>query len=196
MVADGEPTDVIAKYFGSIEPTGPEGVAVIPDDIPRSGDGAARVRRVAMTDTDGRPISGLRLGQRFRISTEFEVFEEIPEAVIEVGVSTVDGERIATMQTVDGGRPPFTLSPGTGAVTLETGLTFLPGEYAIDVAIHPISGRTADHVERTFRFTAHNIAEEGDDHYPWHAVRGYVRPEASWSMDLNPLSERVESEVP
>ena len=195
VVAEGDPADVIANYFGRIEPGEAAGTAIIPDKVPRSGNGAALVRRVAMTDAGGNPLAELKLGQRFRVSVDFEVFKAIPEAVIEIGVSTVDGQRVATMQTIDGGVAPVPLSPGLMSATMETDLTFLPGEFAIDVAIHPISGQTADHVERTLRFTAHNSAEEGEDRYPWSQVRGYVRPQATWSLDLNPLQERVESEI-
>ena len=195
IVAEGVPADVIASYFGRIEPGEAAGTAIIPDKVPRSGNGAALVRRVAMTDAGGNPLVELMLGQRFRISVDFEVFRVIPEAVIEIGVSTVDGQRVATMQTIDGGVAPVSLSPGLKSATMETDVTFLPGEFAIDVAIHPLSGQTADHVERTLRFTAHNRAEEGEDRYPWSQVRGYVRPHATWSFDLNPLQERVESEI-
>ena len=196
MVAEGDPADVIANYFGRIDTDSAAGVAVIPDKVQRSGNGAARLRTVAMTNLEGSSLMGLRLGQAFRITAEFEVFEPILQAVFEVGVSTVDGQRVATMQTLDDGGTPVALSPGPMAVTVETDLTFLPGEYAIDVALHPISGHTADHVERTLRFTVHNVAEKGDDRYPWSQVRGYVRPQSTWSLDLNPLTERVESEVP
>jgi hypothetical protein len=33
-------------------------------------------------------------------------------------------------------------------------------------------------------FSALNVAESGDDSYPWRGVRGYVRPDSEWSAPV------------
>ena len=194
-VVDGDPAEVVADYYHRIEPDQAEGVSVIPGQMPRFGDGAARLHRVVLTDLDGTPQRSLKLGQPFRVSATYEVFEEIAEATVEIGLSTVDGLRVATMQSVDGDRPPMRFGQGTQTVTMETDVTLLPGEYAIDVALHPMSGKTADHVDQALHFTGLNVAEEGEDHYPWHDVRGYVRPRSSWDLVEDEVPGRLETEV-
>jgi lipopolysaccharide transport system ATP-binding protein len=197
VVADGDPADVVTDYFHRIEPDQAEGTSVIPDEVPRNGTGAARLRRVSLLDLQGAPLTAVRFGQRFRVEAEYEVFQEIEEATFEIGLSTVENERIATIQTTDEERPPVHLRPGRCTVTMETGVTLLPGEFYVDVALHPTSGLTADHVERTLRFAALNVAESGGDHYPWQHVRGFVRPSSSWSVSQEPAvpEEPVQTEV-
>jgi hypothetical protein len=46
--------------------------------------------------------------------------------------------------------------------------------------MHLQSGLTIDWVERAAQFAALNVAERGNDTYPWSTVRGYVRPNAKW----------------
>jgi hypothetical protein len=66
-------------------------------------------------------------------------------------------------------------------ITVELELTLLPHpQYVVDVAMHQLSGLTVDWVERAAQFAALNVAEVGTDNYPWHSVRGYVRPKARW----------------
>ena len=40
---------------------------------------------------------------------------------------------------------------------------------------------TIDYVTEALPITALNAAEHGSDHYPWTAVRGFVRPRSNWS---------------
>ena len=60
-------------------------------------------------------------------------------------------------------------------------MTLLPGEFVLAVALHAPSGVTADFVFRAMRFTALNVPDADEESYPWPVVRGYVRPEATWS---------------
>jgi len=181
VVKEGSPADAVAEYMHRAGPEQEQGVAVIGEGVERfAGSGEARLRKVVMADLDGRPTGSVRLGQRFRLTLTFEVFKEIPEAVVEVGISTPDGTRFATLQNLDREGAALRLRPGLNEVSLEMGITLLPGEFVFEVALHNIDGVTADFVYRALRFAALNVPEGEQESYPWPAVRGFVRPEASW----------------
>jgi lipopolysaccharide transport system ATP-binding protein len=180
---DGPPAEVVAAYSELVEPEQAAGVAVVQDDIPRFGTGEARLRRVAMTRVDGTPITSVYLGQRFRVNLVFEVFSGVEESAFEIGISNVEGDRIATAQSIDRGGPVVTVAEGMHEVTATVDVTLLPGDYALDVGLHDARTHvTVDWVERALRFSALNEAETGEDHYPWAGVRGYVRPASSWEI--------------
>jgi len=178
---DGTPGDVVARYLEQWGPDQVGGTAVVGDDVPRSGTGLARIRRVSLMDTAGGDLTAVRLGQPFRVRLAVEATEPIPEAVFEIGVAGSDGERIATAQNIDGDRPPAPLAPGLHEVDATLRMTLLPGEYSLTVGVHRRNGVTLDYLERILGFSALNVAESGNDHYPWLAVRGYVRPDSEWS---------------
>jgi lipopolysaccharide transport system ATP-binding protein len=181
LTADGPPSEVIAGYMAAAVPEGAAGVAEIPRDAPRLGTAEAILSRVTMTAVDGQPIGSLYLDQRFRVTAEFDVREDIDDAVFEVGVVTFAGDRIVTSNSVDRERGPSRVQRGRRAITVELDPSLLPGEFALDVAVHHTDGTTIDFVQGILRFTALNAAEQGEDHYPWNAVRGYVRSPAVWS---------------
>ena len=104
--------------------------------------------------------------------------------MFEVGVSSADGERILTAQNIDGERPPAVLAPGLHEVEAEVRTTLLPGEYSLTVGVHRRTGITLDYIEELLGFGALNVAEAGGDNYPWHGVRGYVRPDSDWSAPV------------
>jgi lipopolysaccharide transport system ATP-binding protein len=179
---DGPAPEAVAAYLDRTTPGGETGVAVIADDAERfEGSGAARLRRVTMTDPAGAPTSSVRLGQPFRVALTFEVFEPIPDAVVEIGICTSDGQRVATVQSVDRLGVSLRLAPGMIEIAAEIAVTLLPGEFTLAVALHNAHGVTADFVFRAMRFTALNVPVAGEESYPWPVVRGYIRPNATWS---------------
>lgn len=189
IVLDGTPAEAVAAYLDHGGPGHEAGVSVIGDDAERfEGSRAARLRKIVMSDLEGVPTSGLRLGQSFRVTLTFEVFRAIAPAVIEVGISTTDGQRVATVQSIDRrGSASLRLDPGTVEIAVDISMTLLPGEFALEVALHDGDGVTADFVYRALRFTALNVSDNDEESYPWPVVRGFVRPEASWT-DAHTLS--------
>ena len=130
----------------------------------------------------------MHLDQSFRVSVEFDVGEDLDEAVFEVGVATYAGDRVVTANSVDRERPPVALEAGRREVSVELDPLLLPGEFAIDVGVHRPDGTTVDYVQGAARLTALNAAEHGEDHYPWNAVRGYVRP--AGGVERGPVGRR------
>jgi homopolymeric O-antigen transport system ATP-binding protein len=182
LVAEGTAAEAVATYLDRASPEQRVGVSVIGDDVERFvGSGIARLRKIAMTDADGHPTSSVRLGERFRVTMTYEAFEPIDEAIIELGISTSDGQRFATVQNTDHGGAPVRLAPGLNEITVELTVTLLPGEFALEAALHRPSGVSSELVYRALRFTALNVPTGEQTSYPWSSVRGYVRPDASWS---------------
>jgi homopolymeric O-antigen transport system ATP-binding protein len=190
IVASGTPAEVVTQYLHRAGPEQSDGVAVIPADAARErGTEEAVLRRVAMTDNEGRRLSSVQLGQRFRLSLVFEAQRDLDECVADVGISAPDGQRLATMLNVDHGWRPLSLAEGLNEVEVEVAVTLLPGEYTLDVGIYDVRGVTIDFVPGAFRFTALNVPVEGQESWPWANVWGYVRPDSTWS-DARPLTDR------
>lgn len=181
LAADGAPADVIATYMEQTLPAQSAGSSEVPSDASRLGTGEIRLRRVAVTGENGEPLAALHLNQRFRIVAVFEAAQEIGDAVVEFGISTFGGDRIATVQSMDREGPLLSFPAGHAEVSAELETSLLPGEFTIDVGIHRRSGDTIDYVADALRLTALNAAEVGSDHYPWSVVRGFVRPSSNWS---------------
>jgi lipopolysaccharide transport system ATP-binding protein len=190
LVADGAPPDVIGTYMEQALPDQSTGYAAIPADATRLGTGELRVRQVALTAEHGEPLTALHLNQRFRIVVLVEAFEDVDDAVVEFGISTFGGDRIATVQSIDREGPLLQFPAGRAEVSAELDTSMLPGEFTVDVGIHRRSGDTVDYISDSMRFTALNAAEVGTDHYPWSVVRGYIRPSSTWSgvREVAPLA--------
>jgi hypothetical protein len=190
IVMDGPSESVVHAYLQDTEPgRDGEGEVVVADTAPRMGTGHARFRHVALLDAADRPVSGLHLGQPIRVSLSLEVERYFEQAVVEVGISTVEGQRIVTVQNTDFDGSPCALKAGRHSLVVEIAPGMLPGDFALDVAIHDVSGHTADFLERVLRFTTLNTSADGDDYYRWSVVRGYARPSARWEL-------RAEQPVP
>ena len=181
---NGPPGAVTARYLERWGPDQTDGTAVLADDVERFGTGDARIRRVTLTDLGGRAITAVHFGQPFRVKLLVHASEAIAESAFEIGVCTADGERIATAQSIDAERPAGPLPEGLHEVEAELRMTLLPGEYSLTVGVHRRSGITLDYVERALGFSTLNVAESGEDSYPWQAVRGYVRPDSEWSAPV------------
>jgi lipopolysaccharide transport system ATP-binding protein len=190
VVLEGNAPDAVAAYLDRAGPEQETGVAVIRDDTERfQGTGAARLRKVVMSDADGMPTSSIRLGQRLRVTLCYEVFEHFDDAVIELGICTTEGQRLVTVQNTDRMASPFRLVKGFHEVTAELDVVLLPGEFVLEVALHTGAGITSELVYRALRFTALNVAEGDEASYPWPTVRGYVRVAATWGEPRAVTSE-------
>ena len=189
IVAQGTAAQAVTEYLNRAGSKQRGGVSVIPADAERlAGTEDAMLRQVTVTDNEGHQISSVRMGQRFRISLLFEAKRDIDEAVVEVGISTADRQRIATMQNLDRTATQMSLTAGLNEVEVEVGITLLPGEYELDAGIAHPNGATADFVIGAFRLTALNVPVRGETDWPWGGVRGYVRPDSNWS-EARALSE-------
>jgi lipopolysaccharide transport system ATP-binding protein len=177
----GQTDQVVDRYLHADSTMTHTGV--IPDDAPRRGTGEAKIRSVTLTDATGKNISQLYLGQPFRVRIEFEVLQEVPEALIELGITASDGARVTNSFSIDGGQPHLHLTPGRHTAEIEMNVVLMPRAYTFAVGIHRKSGTSMDFLDRTLDFTALSVAQSGADHHPFPShVRGYIRPEARWHL--------------
>ena len=186
--ADGPVEEVISKYLTTDVKVDSSGA--IPAHVPRIGSGDVRLRHVELFGRDGEPLSYARLGQPVTIVIGLESTRRV-EALLEVGISSLDGTRATTAFNTDEGQPPQTLEPGYARVTVQLESFLLPGHYAVDLGVHHAGvGGVLDFVERVRDFEVLNLDEEGRDKYPVGRVRGYVRAPARWSEPEPMESER------
>ena len=178
VVHRGDVENTVAAYLNLNTPLQEDGL--ISETANRIGTGEALLRRVELRSCAGQRIDQVMLGQPFKIATIFEIKDPIEDAIIEVGISTLDGLRVATVQNIDEARPCLSLKPGLHEIIVEIDTTLLPREYVIDVVVGHLSGLVIDWVERTFQFTALNVTQDSTDHYRWGEVRGFVRPKSVW----------------
>jgi lipopolysaccharide transport system ATP-binding protein len=179
IVADGGVDAVIDQYLGAGRAAMQLGA--VPDDVPRAGTGTARFRRVELRNRDDQVTTQAYLGRPLRLVVEIEVLEPVADGVVEVGLSSLDGTRVATLFTVDGGAPPVALPCGRYCIGVEIECVLLPRRYTVDVGLHHTGpGTTIDMVSRAFDFDVLNVAETGRDSYFPGVTRGFVRPPARW----------------
>jgi lipopolysaccharide transport system ATP-binding protein len=180
----GPTNDVVAAYLHHSGATQDGGVATIGPEVPRSTTGDVTLERVAILDEEDRPNDRIELGQPFTVAMTFAVAaDDIDDAVIELGISTADGTRVATVQNVDGDRPLLNLRPGRHEIRVSFDIGLLPGELSLDVGMHRLNGLTMDFVERALTFSAVNVAHDGSgDRWPWAIVRGALRPATQWTV--------------
>ncbi len=185
LQVEGPTNEVVAQYLHQAGATQDGGVATIGPDVPRSTTGAVTLEQVALLGADGAATDRLTLGQPFSVAMTFSVNEDVQDGVIELGLSTADGTRVATVQNVDGGGALLDLAPGRHEIRARfDATTLLPGEFTLDVGMHRLIGLTLDFVEQALTFTALNTAHDGgEDRWPWAVVRGALRPSTTWSID-------------
>ena len=189
LVSQGAVNEVVDTYVRTALPPGD---GFIEDGARRSGTGDARIRRVELLNQDGEPTAQLYLGQGLRVALTLEVKEKIESAVVEMGISSVDGTRVTSSFSVDGEQPPVELHKGWHKICLDLDPVLLPQGYTIDAALHRSGGQTIDLLDRMLSFTVLNVSESGSDSYPFAAVRGFVRPSGRWHPPepVEPLYER------
>lgn len=165
---------------------------VIPADVPRSGTGEAVIRQVEILDRTERTLSQIYFGQPFRVALTLEVKKPIEDAVVGVGLSSLEGTRISSSYNIDGGQSPASFSEGWYKVSVNLDVTLLPRQYTLDVLVCHLSGADIDVVNSTLKFEALGVAEEGDDHYRWGVVHGFVRLNGAWRVTQQfPVSNAI-----
>ena len=191
VAAQGPVAKVIAGYLHSVDPVQHGGTIEIPDARPRLGTGAAKFRSARLLRSEGgASIGSLLLAEPVVVEVELEVLETIERGVLEVGIDAVDGLRIITSMSTDGGRPPVRLDPGRHLLRAQLEPELLPGDFLLDIGVHHRTGATVDFVERVLQFSV--SASDGDEEtYSW-GVRGYLRSETRWEVQRAAITGRLD----
>jgi lipopolysaccharide transport system ATP-binding protein len=193
MVDEGPTQQVVSDYLKVVGPKQVGGVATVAADTQRVGSGEARLVRAAMLGAAGEPVTQIEIGEPFTIVMTFEVDQEIPEAVVDIGIDDVNGSPLARSVSSDDGLT-LSLAPGTHEVRADLELSLLPGEYAVTIGLHEPSRYAFDFVERVLSFATVNIGHGDLPAHPWERARGHVRPSSRWALSagegLAPLLDR------
>jgi lipopolysaccharide transport system ATP-binding protein len=182
-IAKAGPTEeVIEEYLSAGTQQDDQGW--IPDDVPRIGTGEAKVRRIEVLGEDGEFVERIRLDAPLRVRLTIEVFGGVPDAVVEIGISTSDFSRVASIHTSDEKGEVFELHPGWWNLDVELEPRLLPQNYALDAGIHHQrqGGRTVDYVRHARRFGVMNLTPSGMVRNLPTPVRGYFSPSAKWGI--------------
>ena len=182
IAKQGSVDDVVNAYLAG--GTEMSRTGIIPDDAMRMTNGNARLRSVRLTDEDGEDVNQLYFGQPFGVAVVCDVLKDIEDGVFEISISTLDGTHVSCSTTLDASKPAMNLKKGRYAIEACFENMLLPRRYTIDVGVHQRDGTTADYVQRVLDFTVLQVAESGDDHYPWRRVRGLVRAPGRWSVRI------------
>ena len=178
VAQDGPVNDVVDYYLSAGRTITEDGV--VPDSVPRSGTGEARLRRVAIATASAPSTTQVFLGEPFSVEMTFEVKQPIRDAVLSVGISSIDGARIATIYNVDGNREPWAFEAGIHRVVTDIDMVLLPRRYSLDIAIIRSGGNEIDYVQQVLDFNSLPVSRGGDDNHRWQTVHGYVRPQSRW----------------
>jgi len=178
VVGDGSVDEVVDSYF--VPETGMTGL--VPDNAERIGTGEARFRFVQLANMLDQPVSQLYLGQPFRVTLSFDVLTDIQDAFIEVNIGTPDGTDVVFSTTIDEGKLPTHLMKGGYEVNADFDIVLLPRRYSIGVGVHRSDGTTVDFVRRVLDFMVLKVAQNGNGHYRWDSIRGYVRGLPRWQI--------------
>ncbi len=181
LAAEGPVANVTASYLSDVDP--------VQHGAPRS----CRPARVAsaaaprasaasgLLDEAGTPTGALMLNQPLLLEAELDVSVTIEEAVLEVGITALDGLRLVTTFNTDRGRAPMRLEPGVHQLRAELQPALLPGEFVVELGVHEgVTGATIDIVDRVLQFGV-SPSDGEDETYPV-TPRGYLRAETRWEV--------------
>jgi ABC-type polysaccharide/polyol phosphate transport system ATPase subunit len=150
----------------------------------REGDGAhgtrwgsheARIEDVEVLDASGQPVKRVRTGDTVVFRMHYRAYERIERPYWGLALFSLDGVRVASPNTVDGGFTPDHLDAGAeGCLDYRVErLMLLPGVYDISVSLMNASRtHVYDMRHRTFRFDV----ELGTPH----ETEGFVALGGSW----------------
>ena len=193
IVAAGEVDTIVDRYLADISSDEDVRAEEIPAFRLRRGTGDARFTRIRMVDPAGKPIARLHHGQPFTIGFDVETSIRVHDAIVQIGISTLDGIRVATCYSTDGGQAPWSLEPGAAVASLGLDVALLPGRYSIDLSLHHgVTGWLVDAVDRVYEFEALGATASGVDSLPRFGTTGFVRLDAEWCP---PVTERESDAV-
>jgi len=179
IVTEGDVEAVVAKYLEDAASVHRRGEAEIPAFRTRRGTREARFTHVRLVDDSGTVTGRVQPGRPFTLVVTLESAVPVHDAVVEVGISSLDGVRVVTSLSTDTGAQPWRLSPGRAAVSVELDVALLPGQYAIDLALHHAMTRwQIDIVDRVLELDV-----VGDEDRRLH-TSGFVRAEGRWEAPV------------
>jgi ABC-2 type transport system ATP-binding protein len=120
----------------------------------RWGEGGARLDDVELLDTDGRPTSVFRTGDRMTIRLRYSATERIEQPVFAVEIHHSSGVQVTAPNTWEAGQVPAVL-PAAGTVELAVDrMLLVPGVYQLSASLGDPYGRhIQDYRHHALRFS-------------------------------------------
>jgi ABC-type polysaccharide/polyol phosphate transport system ATPase subunit len=143
------------------------------DEEERWGSGEVLLRRVALTDPEGRDLVALGAGTPVTVEMDVEVKVPQDDFVFGVGIYHADGTCVYGTNTDLEGLAPERLD-GNGRVRfIIPSLDLVAGTYRIDAAVHTRNGRAFDYRRGCVRFIVGSRVHD----------IGVYRPQHEWRFD-------------
>lgn len=140
----------------------------------RWGNGKARINKITAYSSDGSEQRVFRTGESITFKIEYAVNERVSDAVIGIGIFSLDGVQCYGTNTRIDKLPAFELTKsGTASITLEA-VDLLAGEYLFDFAIETGDGIPVDYYREAYRIQM--ITPLGD--------AGIARIKHDWKINL------------
>ncbi|MBR1442695.1 MAG: ABC transporter ATP-binding protein [Firmicutes bacterium] len=123
----------------------------------RWGNGKAEITSIRLTDENGKKKSTFAVGESFNVEIEYDVKEEVKNAVFGIGIFRSDGLNCYGTNTTIDKLDEFDLTE-SGKFTIKLkNVLLLPGEYTIDIAIECDRGTPVDYYREIERFNMYSV---------------------------------------
>jgi ABC-type multidrug transport system ATPase subunit len=162
------------------------------DDEERWGSGEIVIRRVALTDDQGREL--VAVGASTPVTIDLEIETRVPQEdfVFGVGIYHADGTCVYGTNTDVEGWVPQRIEGQSRVRFAVPSLDLVAGTYRVDVAVHTRNGRAFDYRRNTLRFVVGSRVHD----------IGIYRPPHEWHFDgpivfksFDPLRRNVPPEI-
>ncbi len=189
MRMDGEPSAVVPDYAGQGSSKGQEVIDLT--RALRSGRRMGSVRLKVLSFNGGKPVHH---GERATVEVTFEARDEARDVVVGVGINTVEGVRILSIDS-DNGSAPVRVKAGAVLVARAhiEHLDLAPGRYLVDCAVRRSDGAMLDLIVGAGTMTV----EPGSGTSPLFVrYGGGWRPALIWELEEVPASPRPAANAP
>ena len=181
VVQVGDPVRVVDAYLQQVAGTQPAAPAPEPAqekekdplEEERWGSGEVILRRVALTDHDGRDLVALGAGTPVAIDMDVEVRVAQTDFVFGIGIYHADGTCVYGTNTELEGLVPSALERDGRVRFVMPSLDLVAGSYHIDAAVHTRNGRAFDYRRGCIRFVVGSRVHD----------IGVYRPQHEWKFD-------------
>ncbi len=183
-VIDRGPTStVIANYLASFEVLGDN--EMISDEKRRHDyiqqRDVLKITRVSVRNSQGEPTRCLFFKESFTVQLYFEVLQPVSEVRLGLGLSTLEGLRIATVHHPSDGLALLDLAAGRYCVTAQVQNPLTPGQYTLIVGAHELKHRFGlEHIPLAASLTVMDVAAHAADLHDHYNI-GLVSLQAVWT---------------
>lgn len=195
---DGPIEQAIAHYMpisGTLT-----GDGTVPAAYPRTiGTHEGLFRSVLLIDAGSRACAIVPFGSPLTLTVSFTVTAPIADAVMEIGLTTSDKIRVATLSSLPA-VGPTALMPGEWTITVNTDTHLMPGRYLIDLRLsHQESGAVIDQIDHALIMDIEPTrqSDHSDESRLTTSGMGFIQLPATWQPplpDRTPHQQSVSSE--